>query len=302
MINTVRGAITKEELGKTLSHEHLVLDLRKVRKDNFSFIDDVDEVVDELSIIKKYNINSIVELTTNDMGRNVKKLYEISKETGLNIICSTGFYLDSYHSDEFRKKTIDEIADIMIGDIEVGIDGTDIKAGAIGEIASKKNSISESELKVFKAACIASNKTGTPIFTHCQLGKFGDEQIKIFKEGKVDLDKIVLGHIDLNSDINFIISLLKENVNIAFDTIGKSEYMSDEIRKDNLIRLIDEGFENNILISQDVSRRSYFKINGGNGYEPAPKFIQELMDLNKIDPLVAQKLLEKNPSRILNIN
>jgi len=97
MIRTVTGDINDNELGNTLAHEHLYFDLRKVRNDNDSFIIEYSEIEEELKEIKKLGINSIVEVTTIDMQRDVVKLKEISQKSGVNIIAATGFYLHEYH-------------------------------------------------------------------------------------------------------------------------------------------------------------------------------------------------------------
>ena len=70
MIRTVLGDIKKEELGTTLAHEHFIVDLNRIRKDGYSFIQDVDEVVPEIHKAMDQGIQAAFEVTTNDMGRD----------------------------------------------------------------------------------------------------------------------------------------------------------------------------------------------------------------------------------------
>ena len=220
MIRTVLGDIKKEELGTTLAHEHFIVDLNRIRKDGYSFIQDVDEVVPEIHKAMDQGIQAAFEVTTNDMGRDVRKLKQISEKTGLKIVCSTGFYLASYHPEWMNETTKEDVAKIYIKDLCEGIDGSDIKAGLIAEIASSPKAFEGNEKKILEAAGIASKRTGFAVSTHT--GRFtAVETIEtLLKEG-VDPDKIIIGHQDLIDDSDYHISLLKYGVNIAFDTCGK---------------------------------------------------------------------------------
>lgn len=301
MIRTVTGDINDNEIGCTLSHEHLYFDLRKVRNDNDSYIVEYGDIKEELNEISKLGINTIVEVTTIDMQRNVEKLKKISLKSGINIIASTGFYLHEYHSESMKEMSIDEIANIFIKEITEGIEGTSIKAGVIGEIATSLNNIYESEQKVFEAASIAANKCGCAITTHCQSGTMALEQIEIFSKYNVDLSKVILGHMDLNLDRNYLTTILQTGVNIGFDTYGKTSYNSDEDRTKMLLELIELGFENQIVISQDISRRSYLKNFGGVGYDHISKTLNSLLNKNIITQDILNKLLIENPKRIFSI-
>lgn len=44
----------------------------------------------------------------------------------------------------------------------------------------------------------------------------------------MDPKKVILGHIDLSDDIDYMCELLDLGFKIAFDTIGKVSYLSDE--------------------------------------------------------------------------
>ena len=86
--------------------------------------------------------------------------------------------------------------------------------------------------------------------------------------------------------------VLKTGVNIAFDTCGKIAYLADEIRADNLCRLLDEGWGDHIMLSNDISRKSYLTANG--------KFVPMLKNRG-VTEADLNKLLVANPARIFNI-
>lgn len=299
MIRTVNGDISKDKLGVTMAHEHFIVDLDRVRKDGVSKIETVDEVVPEIKKMMELGVKSAFEVTTNDMGRDPLKLKEISDITGLNIVCSTGFYLSEYHPDVLNKLSKEEIAEIYINDLTAGIDNTGIKAGLIGEIASNKTAFIGNEKKILEAAGIASVKTGSAVSTHT--GKFtAMETIDTLLNEGVNPDKIIIGHQDLIDDSDYHVSLLLRGINIGFDTCGKSAYVKDEVRARNIMKLIEKGYGDHIVLSNDVSRRTYFTSFGQNGYLSVMNIIVPLLKEYGIKDSDLHKLLVDNPSRIVD--
>ena len=58
-----------------------------------------------------------------------------------------------------------QIAELIIREIEQGIEGANIKAGVI-EVAARSDAMTPAEVKVFQAAARASRATGIAIATH----------------------------------------------------------------------------------------------------------------------------------------
>ena len=299
MIRTVCGDIIPSELGVTMCHEHFIVDLSVVRKDNESKIETVEEVVPEIKKMMDLGVKSAIEVTTNDMYRDVIKLKEISEKTKLHIVAATGFYLSEYHPEWLTSSTSEEIAKIMIDDLTNGIDGTDIKAGVIGEIASSPKEFVGQEKKVLIASAIAHKATGATITTHT--GPItAKETVETLLQNGVEADKIVIGHQDLVNDTDYHLSILKYGVNIGFDTCGKIAYQLDETRAQNIKKLIDNGYGDKIMLSNDISRRSYFISAGKFGYTAVMNRVIPLLKEYGVDDNSIKKLLIDNPARIFN--
>lgn len=302
MIRTVNGEILQTEMGITMCHEHLALSLARVRGDDDSDFRDINLVIEEVKKMVKLGVASVIEVTCNDMGRDVKALQEISRQCGLHIVAATGFYLEPYHSDFIKGSNAEEIAEIFCKDILQGIDGTNIKAGIIGEVATSEKEMAPSEKTVLKAAAMAAKETGCAVTTHCQLGRLAMEQSRMLQEIGMNPDKIILGHLDLAADLDYYEKVLKTDVNIGFDTIGKTAYISDDKRADYLIHLIEKGYEDHIVLSQDISRKSYFsKFGKYHGYTTVMGHFVPLLTKRGIKKETLDKLLITNPGRILNI-
>lgn len=97
MIQTVTGPILPEQLGVTMCHEHLAVNLAGVRNDQDSVFGDSALVRSEVNLAKDAGVNSFIEVSCNDMGRDPEALKRISEACGVNIVCATGFYLEVYH-------------------------------------------------------------------------------------------------------------------------------------------------------------------------------------------------------------
>lgn len=301
MIQTIKGPIAPEELGVTMCHEHLALDLSPVRGDFDSRFDDMNLIAEELMKMKSYGVRSVIEVTCSDMGRDPWKLKELSERCGIHVVAATGYYLEPYHTDFVRAAKVEELAEQFCMDILTGMDGTDLKAGIIGEVASSEPEIAPSEEKVLIAAAMAGKKTGCAVTTHCQLGKLALEQSSLLQRHGMNPDKIILGHLDLANDRRYYEEVLRTGVNIGFDTIGKTAYLSDEERADNLMWLIERGYEDKIVLSQDVSRKSYFSVTGcHSGYMAVMRDFIPLLKERGMTEETQNKLLIMNPVRIID--
>lgn len=301
MIQTVKGQMEAKDLGITMCHEHLALNLTRIRGDDDSDFSCEALIMEEVKRMMEYGVQTVIEVTCNDMGRDVNQLLRISKACDLNIVCATGFYLWQYHPKHIQDGDVEAICDIFCRDIQEGIDGTTVKAGVIGEVASSQYEIAPSEQKVLSAAARASIRTGMAVTTHCQLGAMALEQSALLQKEGMDPDKIILGHLDLSNEREYHCKVLETGVNIGFDTIGKTSYLSDEDRADNLMHLLERGFEGHIVLSQDISRKSYLAVNKTHaGYMRVMKDFVPLLKKKGIQQKTLDKLLITNPARILD--
>lgn len=287
--------------GYTLMHEHIYIDLSVVKNNLDCRLDAKEEMINEMKKLYTKGVRNIVELTNIGMGRNIRYIQDIQRESKINFICTTGFYKEPFLPNFIEKLSVDELAQIMIDDIEKGIDGTDIKAKIIGEIGTSHNEMTNLEKKVFLSVIKAHKKTDVPITTHTTLGSYGLKQIELFKEKGVNLSKVVIGHVDLSGDIDYVLSLLKEGVYVGFDTIGKNNYLSDDIRVEMLKKIEEKGYIDKVFLSLDITRKSNMEYMGGIGYSYLfdifiPKLLQRGIKQESID-----KMLIDNPKKFFNI-
>ena len=285
--------------GYTLMHEHVHLDLSRIKGDQDTCLDCKEETIREFKKLYNHGVRNIIEVSNIGMGRDLAYIDEVAKKTGINIIKSTGCYKDPFILPDQLAMTEDELALMMIDEIEKGFNEGYGKANMIGEIGTSKNEWTDAEKKLFNAAVQAHQKTKCPIYTHTTLSTLALEQAQYFVANGVDVSKVVIGHVDLNDDIQYILSVLKTGVNVGFDTIGKNNYLSDDIRISHLLEIEKEGYIGQIVLSEDLTRKSHLEYLGGIGYSYLfETFIPNLKHAGIKDKSI-EMMLVNNPKRIM---
>lgn len=287
--------------GYTLMHEHTTIDLSGVKKDMDCRLDCQEETIQEYKQLYQLGVRTIVDVTADGMGRNIDYVDDVEKRSGIKIIHSTGFYKEPFLPSRVYESTLNELADIMIREITEGIQGR-IKAGMIGEIGTSKNEMKPAEHKVFEAAVIAAKETGCPIYTHTTLGTYALEQAKYFENAGIDVSKVIIGHIDLSGDLNYIRQVLSTGITVGFDTVGKNAYLEDEKRIEFLKELEDSRQLDQVVLSMDLTRKSHLAYKGGIGYSYlVEKFLPALREAGIKEESINLMLIE-NPKRLLGGN
>jgi len=252
--------------GYTYAHEHLHIDLSGAKNNVDCRLDQYELLCDEMRGLVAKGVLNIVEVTNRYMGRNAQFMLDLMRDSGINVLASTGYYTDHFYPPHVRTRTAQALAAEMIDEIEKGIDGTALKAQVIAEIGTSENQITDDEAKMFYAAALAHHATGLPISTHTSFSTMGLQQIELLKKHGVALNQVVIGHCDLKDDLDQIIKMLDQGVYVQFDTIGKNSYFPDTRRVEMLSALISRGFTQQIMLSMDITRRSHLQANGGLGF------------------------------------
>ena len=259
--------MTIDRSGYTYAHEHLHIDLSGFKDNIGCRLDQYALIRDEMKTLMQLGVRNIIEMTNRYMGRNPQFMLDIMRDTGINVVACTGYYQDAFFPEHVATRSVDALAQEMIDEIVIGIDGTSLKAGIIAEIGSSEGMITEREAKVFKAAARAHNETGRPISTHTSFSTMGLEQLALLKRESVDLSRVVVGHCDLKDNLENILRMIDLGAYVQFDTIGKNNYYPDEKRIGMLHALRNRGLLNRVMLSMDITRRSHLRANGGNGYD-----------------------------------
>lgn len=282
-------------------------------KDNL-LLSDFELAEKELKEFKKAGGKTIVDHTSRGLSREPYLLKSLAVTTGLNIIVGSGYYTYDTHPKDMSKKNVEELTDEILKDLTIGIKKSGIRAGIIGELGTSRK-IHPNEKKVLLAAAKAHNKTGAPISVHIYPWKHnGREVVNMFYEKNVRLDKVVICHSDVSINLEYMRDILSKGALIEFDNFGKEFYISPEdrgftagvfatdIERIRTIKLlIDEGFEKQILISNDICLKIMLHHYGGWGYDHILRNIVPMMIEEGITRDTIKLLIRENPKKWLSI-
>ncbi|KPV44417.1 phosphotriesterase family protein [Alicyclobacillus ferrooxydans] len=263
MVNTVTGPVPASDLGKTLMHEHFVFGYPGYQGDVTLGAFDHEEALNiGIGVAERllaHGVKTVVDPTPNDCGRNPELLREISERTGLQIICATGYYYEGEGAPAYFKLRAgfgdigEEVYEMFMTEITRGIAKTGIKPGVI-KLGSSRGVITDYEQVFFRAAARAQKETGITIVTHTQDGTMGPDQADLLISEGGNPDRIVIGHMDGNTDVAYHHETLKRGVTIGFDRFGLqivNNCPMDYLRETVLIGLIGIGYGHKVVLSHD---------------------------------------------------
>ena len=352
-IMTVLGSIEPDKLGVTITHEHLLVDITawfsepedpaasgdldrpidmsmlsdlrrrpmSVTRDNL-VLDDRDVALAELESFARAGGDSVVEVSCYGLARDVEGLREIARASGLNIVMSTGFYVENAHPDWVAERSADELAELMVREITVGVDDTGIRAGLIAEIGltgipkgagrKKVGPMTTEEEKTLRGAARASVQTGLTVSVHLDPlePRAGAPALDVLREEGVPVERIILDHMDQVHDLDHHLAAADRGVYIEYDSLGREHYTDewgagfhwghDSWRVEFARELIERGHGSQLLFSQDVCFKTDLRSYGGPGYGHVLRNIVPMLLASGVDQPDIDRILIENPARALS--
>jgi phosphotriesterase-related protein len=343
-IMTVLGPMDPGSLGITLVHEHLFIDLRNqfvefdtpekarisrepitlsnygiVRRNPYAIrdnlvLDDQALALQEVARFRASGGESIVDCTSVGIAPAPQRLRELAIQSGVSIIAGCGYYTYDTHPLYISQSSVEQIADRVLGALEQGIEGSDVRAGVIGELGTSFP-IHPQERKVLCAAALAFQHIHAPIYVHTYpWAQAGIQAADILLERGVDPAKIVICHVDVDLQLPYLRSLLERGVFVEFDDFGKEFYIDiadrhfaggvfahDIERVRTICQLLDWGFGEQILVTNDICLKSMLHAYGGWGYDHILEHVVPMMQEKGIPQEQIDTFLVTNPKRLLDI-
>jgi phosphotriesterase-related protein len=312
-ILTVAGPIDPSAAGPTLMHEHIFIEFKApasaipqpgapMARPGPGALKNFDESLAEIMEFKKIGGGTIVDASNFGLGREPSDLRRVAQASGLNVVMGSGYYQKALHPPDFSERTVDELMNVIVGDVAVGAQGTDIRAGMIGEVGVEGRPLTANEIKSVQASARAARLTGAPLAFH--FGGFTlDEKLRVLDlveaEG-VDLSRVVMAHNGF-ADMATMKRLFDKGVFVEFDFIGSAPLRAQDA--DRLVQQLSDviavGFGGQLLVSHDICTPGQFKKNGGGGYAYISSVILPGLKQKGVADADIQKILVDNPRRAL---
>lgn len=336
---TVTGPVPVADLGVTLMHEHIFLDgarswicpchpdekviaeqkvnieivgeLRMnpyMNRDNVS-LDDGDLALSELKRFQGLGGCTVVETTNFGIGRDGAGLARIARMSGLRIIMGTGFYLEHTHPEWLKAMDVEEVTQFIVDDVGGGKNQPEIMAGIIGEVGVSRNFTPEEE-KSLRASARASRITGLPLSIHLPgWERLAHRVLDVVEEEGADLSHTVLCHMNpSHNDLNYQMALATRGAFLEYDMIGMDYYYadqdaqspSDEENARAIAALVDKGFAEKLLLSQDVFLKIMLTRYGGFGYGYILKHFLPRLKRHGVGQAAIDRMLIDNPKSVFS--
>lgn len=331
---TVTGEIPVTELGVTLTHEHLVNDVRswaqpsttvglqsdsfwtqpvrmdvlwELRNDPFGNLDncqlnDLDLTTSELARFRALGGDTIVDTTSKNGGRDLASLKLLSERSGVTIVAGTGYYLEPSLPENFSQLSVDDIAEQIVADLTVGEHG--VRAGIIGEIGVGAE-FPEAEKRSLAGAFVAQRETGLPVQVHLPAWfRRGHEVLDLAESLDVDPAFVVLCHMGPSgADVAYQHELANRGAWLQYDMIGMEVFYadqgvqcpSDEENARRVAELAAAGYLDRLLISQDIFLKSLLRSYGGPGYGHILQYFLPRLRRLGFDDAAIDRLMISNP-------
>ncbi len=340
MVQTVLGAVHPHELGVTLTHEHLLIDLafhreppteaflreiynRPVTLETVGYLKhygyanrddaqllDIQTAIDEIGLYKQHGGSSVVDATSIGIARDPVALARIARATGLNIIMGSSYYVGSSHPPDMSEITEDEIFEKIVEDVTVGVDGTEIRSGIIGEVGCNFP-LSDNERKVVRASARAQAATGAPLLIHPGRDETSPlEIIEVLQDVGADLSRTIMGHVDRTVFVRENLKAIADTgCYLEWDLFGSEQSLyvhnlsidmpSDARRMDDIAWVIEQGHGDRIVVAQDVCNKKQLIKYGGYGYAYILASIVPRMRRRGFTEESINRILVDNPARVL---
>lgn len=304
---------------KVMAHGPVTIDKLGVLKRNpFAVLDNVQMLdrqtqIDELNCFRFAGGKTVVDASTVGLGRDPALLREVSCLTGLNVVAGAGYYVEGAQTPQALELSVEQIEAQIVREIEVGIGHTDIRAGVIGEIGVS-HILYPFEKKSLTAACRAQKRTNAPLLIHINpWSTQGYQAMDIVQAHGIAPEKVVVCHSDVENREDYIFDMLDKGVYLEFDNWGKEmatdlwdckpgsgRFATDWQRVHLLKKIIDRGYEKQMLLSCDVCLKSLLHAYGGWGYDHVLTHIVPMLLEVGVPQKAIDQMLVDNPARWLD--
>jgi phosphotriesterase-related protein len=341
-IVTVTGSIEPDALGLTLPHEHIFCDtsadfrapprhiaalidemgvdlegditleslgfLRREPQWSVSnqILDSYSDAVAELAWARRAGVKAVIDPTTIGLGRNPRAQCQLSRELDMHVIAGTGYYRDKFHPPEVAQMTVAQIEDVIYRELVDGMDGTDIRAGFIGELGTSGAQITPDEHKVLIASAHVQSATKVPIMVHTEgVRDVVLAAIDLLVEHGADAECIHICHINRAPWWKDVVA---RGATLGLDCFGSTFSIdskvamnpNDQARIGDLRQIFDAGHGDKVLVSNDICMKMRLHRYGGWGYDHIQTNLYPFLERAGFSDSDLKLLFEDNPRRFLD--
>jgi phosphotriesterase-related protein len=253
-VMTVQGPIAPEQMGRTLVHEHILVDFigaDKVRKDRYDPDAVVKVALPHLKRIKELGCRTFIDCTPAYLGRDAALLKRLAAASELHVLTNTGYYgarQGKFLPEFVMKETAEQLAARWLREWTDGIDGTGIRPGFI-KVGVDAGALPEVNRKLIQAAARTHLASGLTIAAHTGDGIAALEEIKLVREAGVDGSAFIWVHAQNEKDTALHVRAAARGAWVEFDGVGPRT-VGEHVEFVKAMKIA--GHLNRVLLSHDA--------------------------------------------------
>ncbi|MEJ7654260.1 MAG: hypothetical protein WKH64_13525 [Chloroflexia bacterium] len=256
IIRTLQGDVPPEDLGLTLMHEHLVVDVRLPQeRPSDGYEEDLESIIapmlGHLRRVRETGVRTIVDCTPTNVGQYREAYLAVAERTGLTVVSAVGTYRDAWLPEWVRSASPEELADWFERGLAEG-------AGFI-KLGCDPDGPSEAEALCARSARRREPKDGLPRRVSRRDGRSGEQGARCVRAGRQRSGALRVVHLQNEPDAEAHLALARRGAWVEYDAIGA--YPADEEYIHWLRALADAGLLDRTLVSQDAC--AYIVLDGG---------------------------------------
>ena len=308
-VMTVLGPVSREKLGFTLTHEHILVDFvgaENIRSGGYDYDLVSARALPHLMELKNLGMDTMVECTPAFIGRDASLMKRLSEATGINLITNTGYYgaRDGFFVPEAAQAMSPrQLATIWIHEARNGIGNTGILPGFI-KTAVNPGPLGELDQKLIKASAIAHRETGLTIHSHTGKTPISAyQQIEILKEQGIHPSAWVWVHATGVQDLDDLRPAFEAGAWVSFDNLRPNQQSAERMLR-CLLYARNNGWLGQVLVSHDAGWFDPAKPDGGE-HRPYTGFWTHLLPVAEkagIDAADLELITRKNAFEAMKVH
>lgn len=272
----------------------------------------VDDAISELTHYRAAGGGTIVDSSAIGMGRDPAGLAAVSRATGVHLVMGSAYYARQYHPPGLDAQSAEAIAETIVADVRDGVGDSGVRAGIIGEVGLSWP-VHPTEATVLAGAARAQAHTGAALQLHPGRDPRAPvEAMRAVVENGGDPARTIMSHVDRTLwEPAALTELARTGCYVELDLFGQeSSYYAfnpdarrpnDRTRVEWILDLCEQGFENRILLSQDICQKVYLRKYGGPGYTHLLENVVPLMRRMGLGESLIHTLTRDNPATALGM-
>jgi phosphotriesterase-related protein len=248
-VETVRGPVEAERLGRTLPHEHIFI-LGQETLANFNhrwgeaWWDEergVADAVAKLQRVRAAGIETLVDPTAVGLGRDIRRIQRVNEHVDLNIVVCTGVYAFMELPQFLRYRTLEALAELFVHELTEGIDDTGVKAAFI-KCAVEEHGLVGDVPRILAAVAAAAIETGAPVMVHTNgAAQSGLVALETLTSEGVPTEKLVIAHVGDSNDLDYIRRLASSGAFLGWDRFNIEHFNPDAKRIETVCAALAQG-------------------------------------------------------------